>query len=214
MANATLTISGSVGGAAIGAYKVNFDDLALGSGGGTANGPNGSVNVSFVTDGQSVVGAVAGQYAPPYLSGFNGTGFGSQPMGPDTTTYLTTGMGAGRAILTWTSGQKYLGLLWGSVDDYNTLELWNGTTYVGTVTGAEALASPSGNQGVNGTVYVNIYSDLAFDKVIASSTQYAFEFDNVAYSAVPEPTTMVAGALLLLPFGASTLRMLRKNRAA
>ena len=28
---------------------------------------------------------------------------------------------------------------------------------------------------------------------------------------VPEPTTMIAGALLLLPFGASTLRMLRKK---
>ena len=33
-------------------------------------------------------------------------------------------------------------------------------------------------------------------------------------AAVPEPTTMVAGALLLLPFGASTLRILRKNRTA
>jgi hypothetical protein len=31
---------------------------------------------------------------------------------------------------------------------------------------------------------------------------------------VPEPTTMIAGALLLLPFGASTLRILRKSRAA
>jgi len=29
---------------------------------------------------------------------------------------------------------------------------------------------------------------------------------------VPEPTTMLAGAMLLLPFGASTLRILRKNR--
>lgn len=29
---------------------------------------------------------------------------------------------------------------------------------------------------------------------------------------VPEPTTIIAGALLLLPFGASTLRMLRRNR--
>jgi hypothetical protein len=40
--------------------------------------------------------------------------------------------------------------------------------------------------------------------------------DKVLYnleSVVPEPTTMIAGALLLLPFGASTLRMLRKNRA-
>ena len=32
--------------------------------------------------------------------------------------------------------------------------------------------------------------------------------------AVPEPTTMLASALLLLPFGASTIRFLRQNRAA
>jgi hypothetical protein len=36
----------------------------------------------------------------------------------------------------------------------------------------------------------------------------------VNMSAVPEPTTMIAGALLLLPFGASTVRMLRKSRKA
>ena len=30
--------------------------------------------------------------------------------------------------------------------------------------------------------------------------------------AVPEPTTVIAGALLLVPFGLSTLRILRKNR--
>ena len=33
-------------------------------------------------------------------------------------------------------------------------------------------------------------------------------------SAVPEPTTMLSGALLLLPLGASTLRILRKSRMA
>ena len=31
---------------------------------------------------------------------------------------------------------------------------------------------------------------------------------------VPEPTTLIAGALLLLPFGASTLRILRRKHAA
>jgi hypothetical protein len=31
---------------------------------------------------------------------------------------------------------------------------------------------------------------------------------------VPEPTTIMSGMLLLLPFGASTLRIVRKNRAA
>jgi hypothetical protein len=34
-----------------------------------------------------------------------------------------------------------------------------------------------------------------------------------AFDPVPEPTTWVAGALLLLPFGASTLRILRRNRS-
>jgi hypothetical protein len=37
---------------------------------------------------------------------------------------------------------------------------------------------------------------------------------NIQILAVPEPTTMIAGALLLLPFGASTLRILRKRQMA
>ena len=36
--------------------------------------------------------------------------------------------------------------------------------------------------------------------------------DGQSYVVVPEPTTMIAGALLLLPFGASTLRVLRRHR--
>jgi hypothetical protein len=40
------------------------------------------------------------------------------------------------------------------------------------------------------------------------------DINSITVSAVPEPTTMVAGALLLLPFGASALRILRKKRAA
>jgi len=32
-------------------------------------------------------------------------------------------------------------------------------------------------------------------------------------TAVPEPTTIISGALMLLPFGASTLRILRKRVA-
>ena len=37
---------------------------------------------------------------------------------------------------------------------------------------------------------------------------------SIAVTVVPEPTTMIAGALLLLPFGPSTLRILRKHRTA
>ena len=38
--------------------------------------------------------------------------------------------------------------------------------------------------------------------------------DNVSLVAVPEPPTVIAGALLLLPFGASTIRFFRRQRAA
>ena len=58
----------------------------------------------------------------------------------------------------------------------------------------------------------------------ASPNENQFEFglaggaflygDWVPTSSVPEPTTVVAGALLLLPFGASALRILGKRKAA
>lgn len=60
---------------------------------------------------------------------------------------------------------------------------------------------------------------------IDSSSQVPYQFVLNAYSGntligqsaidvvVPEPTTIIVGALTLLPFGASTLRFLRKNRA-
>ena len=38
--------------------------------------------------------------------------------------------------------------------------------------------------------------------------------DRMVLTVVPEPATMIAGALLLLPFAFSTLRVLRRNRAA
>jgi hypothetical protein len=52
------------------------------------------------------------------------------------------------------------------------------------------------------------------DLYTSASIGYYVTLDNVGLnvSAVPEPTTMIAGALLLLPFGVSTLRALRKHR--
>jgi len=41
-----------------------------------------------------------------------------------------------------------------------------------------------------------------------------FALDNISLTAVPEPTTIISGALLLLPFGASTLRILRRKQSA
>jgi len=63
--------------------------------------------------------------------------------------------------------------------------------------------------GSSGNLYFTINDD-------ASGADYSDNSGSldVQLTVVPEPTTMIAGALLLLPFGASTLRILRKNRTA
>ena len=90
-------------------------------------------------------GSQSGLYAAPYLSNGNGTLFGDPNNGPDTTTYLTTGVGS--VTLTLPGQEKYAGLLWGSVDAYNTLSFYNGATLVGTATGTDVTASANGDQG-------------------------------------------------------------------
>jgi hypothetical protein len=55
---------------------------------------------------------------------------------------------------------------------------------------------------------------LKFYQTTPGGSQASPIIDDVTLSTVPEPTTMIAGALLLLPFGASTLRVLRKHRTA
>ena len=206
VARAGITIDASVGGAPTGVNYANFDGLTLGSGGGTSNG----VAVAFTTgDGQAVQGSMSGVYAAPYLSNGNGTPFGDPTDGPDTTTYLTTGIGS--VTLTLPGQEKYVGLLWGSVDSYNSLSLYNGGTLVGTITGKDVTSGASGDQGVLGTFYVNITSTESFNTVVASSTQFAFEFDNVAFnpSAVPEPSSFILSFIGVL--GAFGLKLARRK---
>ena len=106
---AGLTVTASVGGAPTGMNYESFDSLALGNAGGTT--PSG-IAVSFAGDGQAVQGSESGVYAAPYLSNGNGTLFGDTSNGPDTTTFLTTGVGS--ITLAMPGEETYLGLLWGS----------------------------------------------------------------------------------------------------
>jgi threonine dehydrogenase-like Zn-dependent dehydrogenase len=80
------------------------------------------------------------------------------------------------------------------------------------------VTSPSGDQGIGGTFYVNINSPVSFTTVVASSTQYAFEFDNVAFggpqiAAVPEPSTILVFGAGLLGLRFIGLRRSRLNGA-
>ncbi len=190
---AIITPTGSVGGAPTGVVHQTFDGLTPGN---TGDATIGIVTVKFTGgSSQPVQGALGGQYAAPYLSNGNGAGFGGQPDGADTTTYLSTGIGS--IELDFSQNLSYLGLLWGSIDNYNTIAFYDGNTFLGSFAGSDILAGANGDQGVNGTLYVNFNSDTLFNRVVFSSTQYAFEFDNVAYNQTidqhvpaPEPVTL------------------------
>lgn len=206
---ANATIVASVGGAPMGAdiYET-FNSCTAGSSAQCVT-PVNNITVDFNPNASAVSGSSDGLYAAPFLSGGNGANFGGQPDGPDATTYLTTGSTgafAGSSVtLSLPQVEKYMGLLWGSVDNYNTLTFYNGGLMVDQFTGTDisVLAGlgncVGGNQGAIGTCYVNINLAAGFDKVIATSSDYAFEFDNVAFKSttigVPEPGT--AGMFLL-----------------
>jgi hypothetical protein len=188
-ASATPTLSASNAGAPTGLFYANFDNLALGNAGGAANA---DITVSFTGDAQTTTGFVSNIYAAPYVDG-NGALFGDLETGSDTTKYLSTGIGS--VTLAFAADQTYLGLLWGSVDNYNTLSLYNGAALVASYTGSDVTGSPTGDQGVNGSYYVNISGLDPFNRVVFTSSNYAFEFDNVAYNVdppgnVPEPLTL------------------------
>jgi len=100
-----------------------------------------------------------------------------------------------------------------------------GTAWFADNEGVAVMLIPPGTALAAGTPSFSGPSGASFSAALTPNTDYTVNFLienfaqangnplglNVNMSAVPEPTTMIAGALLLLPFGASTLRMLRKN---
>lgn len=110
----------------------------------------------------------------------------------DTSSYLavasTTPVGS--ETITLGAVDNYFGLLWGSIDTYNSVQFLLNGNVVATVGGSSVLASgtPSGNQFDPGSnEYVNFTVAGGFNEVKLNTTSYNFEVDNLAFANVPEP---------------------------
>ena len=96
---------------------------------------------------------------------------------------------------------------------------WNMTFTDPAFTGITSVTDNFINGGLNASITGDVITLAwagSYGPVYALNGTYTAVFNVTSSSstAVPEPTTMIAGALLLLPFGASKLRLLRKSRAA
>jgi PEP-CTERM motif len=125
----------------------------------------------------------------------------------DTSNYYSVGPSTSSpATLTLAGSNNYFGLYWGSIDGYNTISFWNGTTLVASFNGNDIWDPANGDQTSSAT---NRYVDFffgggdTFNKVVFGSTSNAFEFDNVAFGNlrggpdVPEPASLaLLGAAL------------------
>lgn len=133
-----------------------------------------------------VSGSQDGQYAKP----FN-----------DTTKFASVGTltAPATSTLVLSGSYNYVGLYWGSIDGYNSLIVTDATGdhVIDAATYASVLTPPNGNQGSEGSLYINIFSDSAITKLTFTSSQAAFEFDNLTVAAVPEASTW---AMMILGF--------------
>ena len=110
---------------------------------------------------------------------------------------------SGEAILDLGKSYSNLSFYWGSIDSYNTVEFFAGANGSGASLGAfKGDAIPSapadGSQGnvLNNRRVFFDFGGATAGSIKFSSSSIAFELDDIATAAVPEPATwglMIAG---------------------
>ncbi|MEH2525045.1 MULTISPECIES: VCBS domain-containing protein [unclassified Bradyrhizobium] len=169
----------------LGLNTETFDGVAAGAtsnnGAGSGNFESAALGAHFSASGNSgiVVGS-SSVTAAPFV--------GPLPGARDTTHYLSIGSNSTETI-TFASEKNTFGLYWGSLDSYNTIKFYDGTTLVASYTGNDILPLfPTGNQGSfasNG--YVEFSGLHSFNKVVLGSSSNAFEIDNISAGNIPSP---------------------------
>ena len=147
-------------------------------------------------------------YNPTQGSG----GLYAQPYSDDTN-YMAV-LGGGSETIAYAGGKTEFGLYWGSVDTYNSLQFYDGTTLEATVAGAAVapLMSNGGQTSYASNGYVLIGGLPKFTSVVVSSSSNSFEFDNVV--AAPEPSTWAMLGIGFVGLAAVATRRGRKDRLA
>lgn len=139
--------------------------------------------------GKVVSGSVNGKYMQPYQ---------------DDTPYMTAAFSspAGSQDLFLERSYGYFGLYWGSVDSYNTLQFFDGSTSLLAITGSEIgnmfEAVTVGEQGDAGSAYINISGIGGYNHVAFRTGEFAFESDNHTIADPVSITEPAAGFLFLL----------------
>jgi len=175
----------------------------------STNGPDSGVPTgqTLVTNFNTAAG-LSGSYQ---LVTGSSSGNYAAPLG-DTSQYLAV-LGGNTASLALSSPVRALSLYWGSIDDFNTISFYAGSTFLGSYTGNQIPAAPA--NGSQTTPSNNRRVTFAFDgasvtRVDFSSSRNAFELDTLSATAVPEPATwamLVAGMGLV----GTSMRARRRN---
>jgi VCBS repeat-containing protein len=164
----------------LGLNTETFDEVSTGTGNGV-HFHSAALGADFSASGNAgvVIGSSSAS-AAPFV--------GPLPGAQDTTKYLTIGANSSETI-TFASEMNTFGLYWGSLDSYNSIKFYDGTTLVASYTGDQiSPLFPTGDQGsFSSNGYVEFSGLHTFDMVVLSSSSNAFEIDNISAGYVPPP---------------------------
>ena len=199
----------------VGAVSINYDYLL--SADDTLTTPyswatvetfDGDLLWTWSGSGEVVSGALSGKYAAPYNNVLM--------LAADQTNYVTVpdpdGGSSGAYAADLGGTYNYFGIFWGSVDTYNTLSFFNGGSQVASYNGS-AITTPNVANGNQSAPYSNLYVNFldlpAFDSFMMTSTNFAFEADNIAVGTTPVPEP---ASLMLMLGGLSGVAFIRKRK--